>query len=94
MHAVTWGSFAGKEIATATMVEEVSFRAWVEEAFGIWGEWGRCLGEGSRVGRVGREEARGSMQFLRRVRRDVWLVNVIGHDFREGGKLWELLVEV
>ena len=94
VHAVTWGSFAGKEIATATMVEEVSFRAWVEEAFGIWGEWGRCLGEASRLGRVGREEARASMEFLRRARRDVWLVNVIGHDFREGGKLWDLLVEV
>ena len=94
VHAVTWGSFAGKEIATATMVEEVSFRAWVEEAFGIWGEWGRCLGEASREGRVGRERARGSMEFLRGVRRDVWLVNVIGHDYREGSKLWDLLVEV
>ena len=91
VHAVTWGSFAGKEIATATMVEEVSFRAWVEEAFGIWEEWARCVGEAARRGRV--EKARESRSFLRRMRKDVWLVNVIGHGYREGGRLWEVLME-
>lgn len=91
VHAVTWGSFAGKEIATATMVEEVSFRAWVEEAFGIWGEWGRCVGEAGRRGGV--QRARDSRAFLRRVERDVWLVNIIGHGYREAGRLWELLRE-
>ena len=91
VHAVTWGSFAGKEIATATMVEEVSFRAWVEEAFAIWGEWARCVGEAARRGRV--EKARQSRDFLRRTEKDVWLVNVIGHGYREGGRLWEVLME-
>ena len=91
VHAVTWGSFAGKEIATATMVEEVSFRAWVEEAFGIWGEWARCVGEAARRGKV--ERARQSRDFLRKTQRDVWLVNVIGHGYREWGRLWELLME-
>ena len=38
-NAVTWGAFPGKEIVTPTIIEEVSFRAWAEEAFGIWGEW-------------------------------------------------------
>ena len=90
VHAVTWGSFAGKEIATATMVEEVSFRAWVEEAFGIWGEWARCVGEAARRGRV--ERARDSRDFLRGVSKDFWLVNVIGHGYREGGRLWEVLM--
>ena len=91
VHAVTWGSFAGKEIATATMVEEVSFRAWVEEAFGIWGEWARCIGEAARRGRV--EKARQSRDFLRKTEKDVWLVNVIGHGYRERGRLWEVLME-
>ena len=91
VHAVTWGSFAGKEIATATMVEEVSFRAWVEEAFGIWGEWARCVGEAARRGRV--EKARQSRDFLRKTEKDVWLVNVIGHGYQEGGRLWEMLME-
>ena len=91
VHAVTWGSFAGKEIATATMVEEVSFRAWVEEAFEIWGEWARCVGEAAKRGRM--EKATESRDFLRRTGKDVWLVNVIGHGYREGGRLWEVLMK-
>ena len=91
VHAVTWGSFAGKEIATATMVEEVSFRAWVEEAFGIWEEWARCVGEAVKRGRA--QKARESREFLRKLEQDVWLVNVIGHSYQEGGRLWEVLME-
>lgn len=81
VHAVTWGSFLGKEIATATMVEEVSFRAWCEEAFGRWEEWARCCRSG---------EAR---EFLRRCKDGLVLVNVIGHVYREseGEGLWEIL---
>lgn len=45
VHAVTWGMFPGKEIATATMVEAVSFRTWAEEAFALWAEWARVVGE-------------------------------------------------
>ncbi|KAL8953769.1 MAG: hypothetical protein Q9222_000386 [Ikaeria aurantiellina] len=83
VHAVTWGSFLGKEITTATMVEEVNFRAWCEEAFGRWEEWARCCRG---------VEARA---FLRRKRGDMVLVNVIGHAYREGeGKgLWRILRE-
>ena len=40
-NAVTWGVFPSKEIITPTIIEEVSFRAWSEEAFGIWAEWAR-----------------------------------------------------
>ncbi|KAI4140857.1 MAG: hypothetical protein L6R39_005618 [Caloplaca ligustica] len=84
VHAVTWGSFLGKEIATATMVEEVSFRAWCEEAFGRWEEWAKCCR---------RAEAR---EFLRKCREEVVLVNVIGHSYREGegARLWEILEEL
>ena len=86
VNAVTWGAFAGKEIVTATIVEEVSFRAWVEEAFGLWVEWGRCYGgEGE-----GRKKAR---EFLKWLRGEVWLVNVICHGYREGDRLWDVLME-
>ncbi|KAL8738066.1 MAG: hypothetical protein Q9181_001090 [Wetmoreana brouardii] len=83
VHAVTWGSFLGKEITTATMVEEVSFRAWCEEAFGRWDEWARCC-RGSE-----------SRAFLRKCGRECVLVNVIGHGYRrgEGGRLWDILEE-
>lgn len=96
VHAVTWGSFKGKEIATATMVEEVSFKAWGEEAFAIWSEWGRCVGEVARRYRVGsedKERLRKCREHLQRMRKETVLVNVIGHQYREAGRLWEVLME-
>ena len=81
VHAVTWGSFVGKEIVTATMVEQVNFRQWAEEAFFRWEQWS-CV--------VLQKESR---NFLQRQREDLWLVNVIGHGYRsgEGNRLWEIL---
>ncbi|KAL2119308.1 hypothetical protein VTJ04DRAFT_6268 [Mycothermus thermophilus] len=80
-NAVTWGVFPGKEIVTPTIIEEVSFRAWSEEAFGIWREWAKVYPRGSP-----------SARFLEAVRQDVWLVNIIHHDFVEANGLWELLL--
>lgn len=80
-NAVTWGVFPGKEIITPTIIEEVSFRAWSEEGFGIWAEWARVYGKGSP-----------SESFLEGVKEDYWLVNIIHHDFVDGDALWELLL--
>ncbi|KAK4043469.1 hypothetical protein C8A01DRAFT_12961 [Parachaetomium inaequale] len=80
-NAVTWGVFPGKEIVTPTIIEEVSFRAWSEEAFGIWGEWAKIYDKGS-----------ASERFLEGIRADAWLVNIIHHDFVEADALWELLL--
>lgn len=80
-NAVTWGAFPGKEIITPTIIEEVSFRAWAEEAFGIWEEWGRVYERGSE-----------SKKLIERVGEDFWLVNVIHHGFVEGEGLWNLLL--
>lgn len=102
VHAVTWGMFPGREIVTATMVEEVSFRAWAEEAFGIWAEWARHTGgsvEASTGVRSGDQDGIGAWEkirakrFLRDCMEGCWLVNVIGHEFRNGGNLWSLLLE-
>ncbi|CAM1508426.1 Fc.00g052740.m01.CDS01 [Cosmosporella sp. VM-42] len=79
-NAVTWGVFPGKEIITPTIIEEVSFRAWSEEAFGIWGEWAKVYGRGS-----------DSEKFLNGIKEDYWLVNLIHHDFVEKDALWSLL---
>lgn len=83
VHSVTWGSFKGKEIATATMVEEMSFRTWCEEAFGRWEQWARCCRDGR------------ARRFLRDCYDGTWLVNVIGHGYahEEGERLWEILRE-
>jgi len=82
VNAVTWGVFRGKEIVTPTIIEEVSFRAWGEEAYGIWDEWRRVFARGS-------EEE----EFLKRVKSEVWLVNVVGQKFlgKDGMRLWEIL---
>lgn len=79
-NAVTWGVFPSKEIVTPTIIEEVSFRAWGEEAFGIWGEWAKLYGRESESGKL-----------LNDIRSDSWLVNVIHHDYVASEALWELL---
>jgi methylenetetrahydrofolate reductase (NADPH) len=83
VNAVTWGVFRGKEIVTPTIIEELSFRAWGEEAYGIWEEWRRVFARGSE------EEG-----FLLRCKREVVLVNVVGQRFvrGEGGRLWDILL--
>lgn len=80
-NAVTWGVFPGKEIITPTIIEEVSFRAWCEEAFGIWGEWAKVYGRGSE-----------SEKLLSGIKDEYWLVNLIHHDFVEKDALWQVLL--
>ena len=81
-NAVTWGVFPGKEIITPTIIEEVSFRAWAEEAFGIWGEWAKVYGKGSE-----------SEKMLHKLQDDLWLVNIIHHDYVEQDALWDTLLK-
>ncbi|KAI1827935.1 methylenetetrahydrofolate reductase 2 [Xylaria intraflava] len=81
-NAVTWGVFPGKEIVTPTIIEEVSFRAWAEEAFGIYSEWAQVYGKGSE-----------SEKLLEATRADCWLVNIIHHDFMDKDALWNLLLD-
>ncbi|KAI1636405.1 methylenetetrahydrofolate reductase-domain-containing protein [Biscogniauxia mediterranea] len=81
-NAVTWGVFPGKEIITPTIIEEVSFRAWSEEAFGIFGEWAKVYGKGSE-----------SEKLLEAARADAWLVNIIHHDYVDKDALWKLLLD-
>ncbi|KAM5464688.1 methylenetetrahydrofolate reductase 1 [Microsporum audouinii] len=76
VNAVTWGVFRGKEIVTPTIIEAVSFRAWGEEAFGIWEEWRRIFPRGS-----------ASEKLIRDVKDDVWLVCVVGQRFGAGGEV-------
>lgn len=85
VNAVTWGAFPGKEILTPTIIEEVSFRAWMEEAFGIWAEW-------ERVYHIRGEGNDGTRKLLRECREGTWLVNVICHGYREPARLWEILM--
>ncbi|KAI6834313.1 methylenetetrahydrofolate reductase-like protein [Hortaea werneckii] len=81
VNPVTWGTFAGKEIITPTIIEGDSFKAWLEEAFGIWAEWQRVYQPGSESSRL-----------LERTRKDCWLVSIIHHGYLEKGALWDALI--
>ncbi|TKA81254.1 hypothetical protein B0A55_02368 [Friedmanniomyces simplex] len=81
VNPVTWGTFTGKEIITPTIIEAVSFKSWMEEAFGIWAEWQRVYKPGSESSRL-----------LERVRKGYWLVNIIHHGYLEEHALWERLL--
>ncbi|KAF2497221.1 methylenetetrahydrofolate reduct [Lophium mytilinum] len=82
VNPVTWGTFAGKEIITPTIVESVSFRAWLEEAFSIWAEWQRIYPTRSATSKL-----------LGGIMNDYWLVNIIHHGYLEKGALWDFLNE-
>ncbi|KAI9818362.1 MAG: hypothetical protein M1826_001384 [Phylliscum demangeonii] len=81
VNAVTWGVFPGKETITPTIIEQVSFRAWLDEAFALWREWQQMYAPES-----------ASAALLGRIRDGYWLVSVIHHAYADPGALWELLL--
>ncbi|KAM0753743.1 methylenetetrahydrofolate reduct [Meredithblackwellia eburnea MCA 4105] len=82
VNSVTWGVFPGKEVITTTMIEEMSFQAWREEAFSIWIEWSYLYPVGSP-----------SRKFIQELADTRWLVSVCHHDFKQEGALWQWLLE-
>ncbi|KAF3935238.1 hypothetical protein ABW19_dt0202112 [Dactylella cylindrospora] len=78
MNAVTWGAFPGKEIVTPTIIEEVSFKAWRDEAFDIWSEWQRIYPLSSPTSKL-----------LGELKNKLWLVTIIHHDFVNSDGLWK-----
>ncbi|KAI6005828.1 methylenetetrahydrofolate reductase-domain-containing protein [Pisolithus albus] len=81
-NAVTWGVFPGKEIVQTTIIERESFLAWKEEAFSIWAAWASFYPPES--------AQRATLEEVRRTR---WLVNVLHHDFKDPGALWNFLAD-
>ncbi|KAM0792498.1 hypothetical protein ACM66B_005170 [Microbotryomycetes sp. NB124-2] len=82
VNAVTWGVFAGKDIVTTTLIEEMSFRAWNEEAFAIWVEWSHLYPAGSP-----------SRKLLNELADTRWLVSVAHHDYKDSTALWKWLLD-
>ncbi|KAF3912802.1 hypothetical protein AA313_de0200864 [Arthrobotrys entomopaga] len=78
MNAVTWGAFPGKEIVTPTIIEEVSFKAWRDEAFDVWSEWQRIYPLSSPTSKL-----------LGELKNKLWLVTIIHHDFVNPEGLWK-----
>ncbi|CAG8452615.1 6780_t:CDS:10 [Paraglomus occultum] len=79
--AVTWGVFPGKEIVQPTIIEEVSFKTWKEEAFALWTEWEHLYPPGSP-----------SQQLLNHIGNTWWLLNLVHHNYIEPGAIWEIFL--
>lgn len=82
VNTVTWGVFPGHEIAQPTIIEELSFRAWRDEAFAIWREWELLHPPRS-----------ATRNLIRHVHDTRWLVTVVHHDYKDQNALWQLLTE-
>ncbi|KAF2672976.1 methylenetetrahydrofolate reductase 2 [Microthyrium microscopicum] len=81
VNPVTWGTFAGKEIITPTIIEAESFRAWRDEAFSIWREWQHIYPPRSPTA-----------QLLKDIESDYWLLNIVHHNYLEANAIWDLLL--
>ncbi|KAH8928371.1 MTHFR-domain-containing protein [Atractiella rhizophila] len=82
VNAVTWAVFDGKEIATTTLIEKLSFKAWTEEAFALWEEWEQLYAPNSR-----------SRKLLRDIGETRWLISIVHHDYKDDKALWNFLLE-
>lgn len=81
VNVVTWGVFAGRELVTTTLIEEMSFTAWKEEAFAIWGEWSHLYPIGS-----------DSRKLIEGIAETRWLLSVVHHGYKDEGGLWNFLL--
>lgn len=91
VNAVTWGCFPGKEILTPTIIEHVSFRAWLDEAFALWDQWAELYPRRSAAGRFLRGVARGTGAGGLGGGGGYVLVNVIHHMYQDEEGLWRCL---
>ncbi|KAL7422693.1 methylenetetrahydrofolate reductase 1 [Cryptotrichosporon argae] len=82
VNAVTWAAFPGQEIVQSTIIEEISFLAWKEEAFEIWSEWARLYPRDSPAHRL-----------LDGIGNEWWLVSLIHHDYKDADALWRFLLD-
>lgn len=80
--AVTWGVFPSKEVLQPTVIDSESFRAWNDDAFGLWLEWARCYPRDSPA-----------YSLLTGVHDDYCLVSMVHHNFKDEGALWRVLLD-
>ncbi|EJT46462.1 methylenetetrahydrofolate reductase (NADPH) [Trichosporon asahii var. asahii CBS 8904] len=82
VNAVTWAAFPGQEIVQSTIIEELSFLAWKEEAFEIWDEWARLYPRNSPARKL-----------IENVSDEWWLVCLIHHNYKDTEGLWRFLLD-
>eukprot|EP01129_Flabellula_baltica_P011963 TRINITY_DN532_c0_g1_i1.p1 TRINITY_DN532_c0_g1~~TRINITY_DN532_c0_g1_i1.p1 ORF type:complete len:622 (-),score=156.03 TRINITY_DN532_c0_g1_i1:68-1837(-) len=70
--AVTWGVFPGTQIKQPTVVDPVSFKAWKDEAFGLWLTWKAIY------------EDENSRNVIQEIYDNYYLVTIVDNDFVKG----------
>ncbi|TPX35953.1 methylenetetrahydrofolate reductase [NAD(P)H] [Synchytrium microbalum] len=70
-NALTWGVFPGQEIVQPTVVEAVSFMAWKDEAFELWGRWSNLYDPKSK-----------SAQVITEIHDTWFLMNVVHNNYK------------
>ncbi|MCJ1358855.1 MAG: hypothetical protein MMC33_008855 [Icmadophila ericetorum] len=82
-NAVTWGVFPGKEIVQPTIVEQISFLAWKDEAFRLGLDWANC-----------HDQRSPSRQLLTDIMNTWYLVNIVNNDFHESHGIYPLFKDL
>ncbi|TLD27207.1 hypothetical protein PspLS_04972 [Pyricularia sp. CBS 133598] len=82
-NAVTWGVFPGKEIVQPTVVENISFLAWKDEAFQLGMEWARC-----------HDQNTPSRILIQSMMEEWYLVNIVNNDFHAPRTIFETLKDL
>ncbi|KAJ3224928.1 hypothetical protein HK099_007648 [Clydaea vesicula] len=77
--AVTWGVFPGQEIVQPTIVEAVSFKAWKDEAFQLWKQWGGIYPDDSP-----------SSKIISEVYNNWYLMNVVDNNYKDKESIFEV----
>ena len=80
-NAVTWGVFPACEVKQPTIVDNVSFRYWSEEAFALWTKQWSNLYAAESVSR----------KVIEHIATSYYLVNLVDNDFARGNCLWNLI---
>ncbi|CAG8521997.1 6505_t:CDS:10 [Funneliformis caledonium] len=77
--AVTWGVFPGKEIVQPTIIEQVSFKAWKDEAYALWTEWEHLYPKNSPT-----------QKLLNDIGNNWWLINLVHHNYVDPEGIWDI----
>ncbi|GMM33470.1 methylenetetrahydrofolate reductase (NAD(P)H) [Saccharomycopsis crataegensis] len=92
--AVTWGVFPNKEIVQSTIIEEQSFRAWKDEAFGILVEWANLyLIEWKNSTDADSKKYETAYKLIKSIHDEFYLITIFDNNFQDEDGLWSLLSE-
>ncbi|PWA03697.1 hypothetical protein BB558_000117 [Smittium angustum] len=83
--ALSWGVFPGSPVVQSALIDKLNFGFWSKEAINLWSVWANHLA-GSNTQR--------SADFLESIKGSIWLINVIGNDYKKPNELFDTLEKI